>query len=395
VYEIASHKADVLAWVALEDSYVAVHAYPSRARDAAGRPGGIEKQVAYWTPEPSGVSAAAAAFCLLDLVHGFDDSVWWDSWDSPNWTRPEFLLSLGPQQSAPIQWDAGRLQGYIDRDIHDLQSVVQEDNLARFYQSVLDQHRPALLNVSAPLTHYGLAALLLPLPPVMAASVSLCNGLPTHDVRDVRKDRLQNWSGVVCSEKVVPNQTEPGDAARTLARALLAGDPIAINTGTSDFLELSPSAEYLSNFLASCDRNLADPPPNHDWLPIRPSEVATLIAEIRTLDAEADSSQPFSADPERQRARQRHLRLKGDLARAWLYACAPSKDLLNELPPREDALPPALWFGPIVPPSARLWERYERDDFVRLVDHGLKTDRRRERVTRWLEELKESGVLGS
>src|SRR5262249_30009705 len=105
------------------------------------------------------------------------------------------------------------------------------------------------------------------------------------------------------------------------------------------------------------------------------------------------SAQLFVGDPERQQARRLHLRLKGDLARAWLYACAPSTDLLSKLPPREDALPPALWFAPLAPTSFRLWQQYDPDGFGRLVEHSLKPHRNHERVANWLAELKKSRQL--
>jgi hypothetical protein len=176
-----------------------------------------------------------------------------------------------------------------------------------------------------------------------------------------------------------------------LARALLSGDPSSIDVRIRGE-EISASAKYLSDFLASSNRNLVDPPSDHDWRQIRSSELDLLISKIRRLDETAEARQVSVTDPERQMALQRHLRLKGDLARSWLYACAPTKRLLQELPPRENAIPPALWFAAIVPQSFKLWERYQSSEFAVLMEHSLSRHRRHERVLKWLAALRHPQV---
>lgn len=375
---------EVFAWVPLGNSYLTVHAYPSRARDAAGRPGGIEKQILRWMPGDSGIPPALAAFFLLEVARSFDDSIWWGSWDSSDWRRREFVLPLNEAACKPVRWHADRLQNLIDGGIAALRAV-KEDALARFYQSVLDERTPALLKVeSGSLPWAAVAALLLPLPADIAARTSLCGGLPANDVR---RDMLRNWSGVVCDVSAASSEGEPGMAARSVARALLSGDPALIDTKTGGHHEMSASAKYLSIFLVSSNRNLADPPADHDWEPIRSTELESLVGEIRRLDDEAQSPQIFAGDPERQSARQRHLRLKADLARSWLYACAPDGRVLQELPPREDAIPPALWFAAMAPSSYRLRERYDPAAFAMLVEHSLKPQRRHDRVLNWLAAI--------
>src|SRR5262249_20221845 len=153
-----------------------------------------------------------------------------------------------------------------------------------------------------------------------------------------------------CGRGVVVD-AKAGAAAQSMARALLAGDPDLIIAEMPRRGQMSTSANYLSAVLFSSNPVVADPPPHPHCEPGRASEVRGLIGDIQRLDEEAESSQVFPGDPERQTALRRHLRLKGDLARGWLYACAPAKGLLQQLPPREDAVPPALWFAPLVPES--------------------------------------------
>ena len=392
---------DLLAWVALDSGYLAVHAYPSRARDAAGRPGGLEKQVAFWTPGSLGVPPAAAAFFLLEAAQKFDDAVWWSTWERPDWGRAAFVLELGRSASLPIPWDAARLRARIERGIAELRSGVDEESLARFYQAMIEGRRPAFLKVSSgSVSPAALAALLLPLPAGMAGKISLAGGLP---VVEVRPELLENWAGIACGAAVRDSGPAPGEQARGWARALLAGHPGSLGAAVQPAAERPAkaatgepvaAARYLSNFLASADRNLADPEPaDAAWAPIQGADLEELIQQVRRLDKEAGNSDRFAGDAERRRALQLHLRLKGDLARAWLYAHAPGNVVLQELPPRDDARAPALWFAPVVARSAQSWKRYSPPDFARLVVHSLAPERRQRRVVEWLESCRDAGLL--
>src|SRR6185436_16289935 len=135
-------------------------------------------------------------------------------------------------------------------------------------------------------------------------------------------------------------RSDPQTSARTLAQALLSGQPQSINIEIFSDEENSASADYLQRFLTSSQRALADPPAEHDWSPLRSAELEMLIDCIRRLDDETTSASCFEADTERERARRRHLQLTSDLARSWLYVCAPANGLLERIPPREDAIPP-------------------------------------------------------
>jgi hypothetical protein len=414
-FGLEDRPVDLVAWAALDSGYLAVHAYPSRARDAAGRAGGLEKQVAYWTPGSLGVPPAAAAFFLLEAAQKFDDAVWWSTWEMPDWGRAAFVLELGRGASLPIPWDAARLRARIERGIAELRSAVDEDALARFYQAILDGRRPAFLKVSAgSVSPAALAALLLPLPAAMARTVSLAGGLP---LAEARPELLENWAGIACGAAVRDNGPAPGEQARGWARALLAGNPGALPSAAQPVAEspaatapgatapgettpaettpreTAPAARYLSNFLVSDERNLADPEPAAGWAPIPGADLEALIGQVRQLDKESGNSGRFARDPERRRALQAHLRLKGDLARAWLYAHAPGNAVLHELPPRDDARAPALWFAPVVPRSAQSWKQYSPPDFARLVVHSLAPERRQRRVVEWLESCRDSGLL--
>lgn len=218
----------------------AVAAYPSRAADAAGRRGFLEKQILVWRPLdalPDRVPAAAAAFLLLETAASFDDRIWWDRQDGARWSDPAFVLPIPAPGHPPVALSERALADAVAAGIDELsRSGISEDELARFYTALLAGERPAKLGgVAAPLPPRALAALLLPLPREHADALSLLGGLPSS--RGDLEELGQRFDGVV-----LPRGRELGDRevtprARRLAVALLAGDPERLPDPREEFDE--------------------------------------------------------------------------------------------------------------------------------------------------------------
>src|SRR5262249_6820914 len=112
----------------------------------------------------------------------------------------------------------------------------------------------------------------------------------------------------------------------------------------------------------------------------------TLVREVQNYDRRVEEDRRFADDPIRRNARALHLRVKGDLARALLYVLAPGARILEVLPPRPDALLPALWFAPLL--AHGQWYRlelYSLDGLRLLLSHTTDPRRFREPLGSWLE----------
>jgi hypothetical protein len=87
------------AWRAVQSRWYAIHAYPSRAVDAFGRTGFVEKQILEWTGE-SEVPVAVAALLMLTQVGRLSDDDWWHRREMEEWKNDRYSLSL---EDAEIQ----------------------------------------------------------------------------------------------------------------------------------------------------------------------------------------------------------------------------------------------------------------------------------------------------
>jgi len=211
-------------------SYCAVAVYPSRAADAAGRRGFVEKQLLEWRPaadEP----AVAGAFALLDRAATLDDAVWWPRRDGGAWADPDFALAIDEGESRPLPWSPEELASRVDAGLGELRrSGAGEEALAELYAGLLSGRRPALLRgCERPLPAPALAALLLPLPRELADRLSLAGWLPSG--RADLEELGRRWRVIVVPPHLrLPAGPEGVDAAareegRRMAEALLAADP--------------------------------------------------------------------------------------------------------------------------------------------------------------------------
>ena len=218
-------------WRSLSGIHLAGTCYPSRARDAAGRHGALEKQLLGWRSDRE-TPGALAALLLLSWVAELDDGTWWGKAESRAWdSDPGFVLDLGGPREVPYSEHA--LVVAIDRGIADLRASLAPGNaesaLGGLFDRLLEGHGTALLPVGeAPLTPEALAVLLLPLRRERAEDLSLAGWLPSsRPPRDGFGDR---WNLVACrgagAQQTGPLQIRP--EARRMAAALLNGDPTSL-----------------------------------------------------------------------------------------------------------------------------------------------------------------------
>jgi len=262
------------AWRNAGDRCYAVSAYPSRATDAAGRRGFLEKQVLEWRRSDA-VPAALGALLLLPHVAGMTDAVWWDRFTAERWSQAEVLRIDGAERLAV---DEETLAASIERGRSALVEVFDEKSLWQFYEQMLASARPAFLpGLPQPLPPEALAALLLPLPRDVADRVSLAGWIPTS--RPLFADLANRWDGVVTSPHyTTPPMARPSDRrAEEMARQLLAGEPSFVAPSTTIAAPAPPPVAVIAvdsprpNNLRP-ERELALTPP--------PSGAARIVVEL-------------------------------------------------------------------------------------------------------------------
>ena len=213
------------AWRNAGDCCYAVTAYPSRAIDAAGRRGFLEKQVLEWR-RPESVPAALGALLLLPQVARMTDEIWWDSPGGELWSSPERFLSIVAEEHRPLVVDERSLASALQRGRRALQEAVDAEALANFYEQLLSSGRPAFLaGLRTPLPPEALAALLLPLPRAIADRISIAGWIPTS--RPVFADLANRWDAVVTPRPATSSPAVPaGRQAVRMAQQLLADEQV-------------------------------------------------------------------------------------------------------------------------------------------------------------------------
>jgi len=99
-------------WRRLPDRYLAASVYPSRARDSAGRPALIEKQVVE-VPGPAAVPACATALLLLPEISTHDDRDWWERRSGEPWHVPDHSLDIPDAECPAPRLDTTALEGAV------------------------------------------------------------------------------------------------------------------------------------------------------------------------------------------------------------------------------------------------------------------------------------------
>ena len=221
------------AWRNLGDRCYAVSCYPSRASDAAGRSGFVEKQIVEWR-RPPGVAAALGALLLLPLAANLGDAIWWDRQQGEPWSQPEFSLPIAAADHAPLNVDVEEVEERIERGRQTLRDSLRANALDQLYQELRAGRRPAFLRtLPEPLPPEALAALLLPLPLDVADRISLAGWIPSS--RPSFSDLGMRWDVVAGpSVPTAPLLDEDLEAWQMAETLLDPSEPFVLTIAPSD-----------------------------------------------------------------------------------------------------------------------------------------------------------------
>lgn len=228
------------AWAVAGRNGYAVAAYPSRAADAAGRSGFLEKQVLEWGrggDEPAVVGALTLGAVAAEL----DGAEWWSHHREADWSDPDFALPLSSGDDAT---SPEALADSLTAGLAELRRGTGEDALTELYAALFDQRHPACLHSAEPLPPRALACLLLPLPRELADRLSLTAWLPSR--RYTLAELGRRWDVIAgpFREAFAASREATWERARLAARAVLLGDPGELSQGgTNGEAETAPSAE--------------------------------------------------------------------------------------------------------------------------------------------------------
>ncbi len=213
-------------WRVVDGVGYAAACYPSRATDAAGRSGFLEKQILQWRLQDA--PSALGALFLIPRVVALPPHPWWAEREDPRWEEDGFALPLDPGDAPPIEVAAERLEEAQDRALAALEGELDEHHLVEVYAGLLAGGRGLVLaQRDTPLPAAALAALLLPLPRADADRLALATYLPSRQVSDAA---LARWDlAVLPSGMKAPAAPSPTAAQRRQAermvRALSDRDP--------------------------------------------------------------------------------------------------------------------------------------------------------------------------
>lgn len=248
--------------------------YPSRAQDASGRTGFLEKQVLAWSPPP-GTPAVLGALLLLPEASSLNADIWWGRSEDLGWDDPRFSLQLPPAAHEPLQFRPEDLAAILRQGVNELRELVPPNALKSLYAQILERRRqgrrpdrPAwLTGLQRPLPSRALAALLLPLHRDVADSLSLAGWLPSS--RASIEDLAARWDVIVAPHhrmdlvhplEVGPEAEERGEY---LATALLEINPEWASYGTRP----APLEPLDTNLFAE---TFTEPPRVHEEPPLSP-----------------------------------------------------------------------------------------------------------------------------
>lgn len=218
-------------WRALGETFYAIGIYPSRAHDANGRSGFLERQVLEWKRPPD-IPAALGALLLLPAVARLDGREWWNQRTDVRWSESDHVLDL--PAAAPVAVSPAEIEAAVADGVRALAGVTTEDALADLYAALLSGSRGVRLKgLDAPLPPTAVAVLLLPLPRTIADTISVAGWLPSTWLSDSGAEEVRrNWDLVLggstplVSYDVTPT-TDQLRKGREMARSLLARRPVS------------------------------------------------------------------------------------------------------------------------------------------------------------------------
>ncbi|MCG8461713.1 MAG: hypothetical protein MI919_35980, partial [Holophagales bacterium] len=370
--------ARCLFWRRLDDGRcLAVAAYPSRAVDAAGRSGFLERRVLAWRPEP-GTSIVQAMGALLELAaEQMADA---RLATAPGaWLRPDFRLTLA---AGTVAVSPAELERHGEEGRRWLGEHLGEEGLAEVYARLLAGRRPAVLRCQRPLPAPALAALLLPLPRSEAEALSLAGWVPSSRVG--AGGLAAHWdlvAGRVAATAFEPSAEELA-TARRWARALVRGQPPGLEAASAEpevaFLgevtepaqlpEPGAETEGLPPWIRSIRAFVEDP--GARWLdPAETARALSLDATVAPILAawreEVVASLPEGADTWQ-------WAVKTDLLAALLVAVAPASSEAGQAVFESGRVPPLLFVGRL---SGKHLEPWHREATERRVERWQEQSR--------------------
>lgn len=212
-----------ILWRSDGDVSSAIVFYPSRAHDASGRSGFLEKQVLEWK-RTANIPAALGALVLLPAVSRLDASDWWEQRSDVQWSSDD-VIDLA--DIPPLTLTLSSVEQAIAQGLDELARATSEDALASFYANVLAGGRGIpLRGVSDPLSPLALAALLLPLPRRIADVFCAAAWLPSTWLSESTLQNLRrSWTAIVAGPVPIAFEGSPAgeegiEQARAMASAI-------------------------------------------------------------------------------------------------------------------------------------------------------------------------------
>jgi len=390
--------------------YVAGVAYPSRATDAAGRRGFLEKQL---LAVDAALPAAAAALLCLPAIAAWTDEIWWGRAAGQDWSRPGTALSIVADTALPVSAAAFATAIAAGLEALDaLDPVVLQDGYAR----LLAGERPVgLVGLAEPLPPAALAALLLPLEPALAGRLALAGWIPSrrYELAELGK----RWDVLALPEAVPQTAlSAPALAQREQAglyvQALRERNPALLRRpaappsprpavgGLPDYhlhdpdwpivpgarLALSPPVanasgpmRLLYEFAAGVDRRVLVLKKSYE---LNAQEAAQLCLWAGQA---GQAPKPHYAEP-------RQWQVKLDLLRALAWLLAPADCVREKL-----ALPGSksfLWYAPTLITSPSAFQRWlaivGESGFAKIVNDSQSSQDTKRAMRNWVETVKPS-----
>jgi hypothetical protein len=244
------------------------------------------------------------------------------------------------------------LSTWIEQGLQELSGGMTVADLAGLYQQMLIDERPAISPV--PLSPFAWLCLLLPFEPTWAYDLPILSTPPTALFDP---SRFSEWAFTFIPGVI--RRPPAGEEAYKFAACLLPGahmtaesesisgiteepPPPVVTTAQSSI----PSAGYttLGEYLNSARRSF-DAPAASESLYCSEAEGQEMMDTIRAFEAEVQSApRQGGAEAVFDEARRRHLQVKGEVARSWLYAVAPYDSIARQLREAQSATVPLEHF---------------------------------------------------
>jgi GTPase SAR1 family protein len=212
-------------WRTVGDTHYAIHCYPSRAQDAVGRGGFLEKQILEWQ-RPANLPALLGSLLLLSQPVT-DEIWWWEPAKEITWLESDAIMRI---EGANISVSWLEIEEIIQQGCQNLAENLSEDKLTDFYAQILAGQQASLL-IESPLKAEALAVLLLPLSRFIADKLSITGWLPSQRTVDI--DKLHSDWNIICTNTVLNTSNisspEYQDEARKMSQAVLANEPKLLN----------------------------------------------------------------------------------------------------------------------------------------------------------------------